>query len=228
MIALGIDTSSPATSIALLEDGEVRALFHREHDHPPSDAAFAILDELLRGEGLRPRDLDLFAACEGPGSFTGLRIGLGMAKTFAYALGRPVVGIDAVSATALGLHRGGGTAPRFGVVVPGFKKTNFVGLFRAEGERLILEGELDYADGADELAALIDKAKAPFHAPRALAWEQADVTLLEGCEALAISIARLAAQRAAADELPDFDAIQPRYLKPFNVGAKARGPEDLR
>lgn len=228
MLILGIDTSSPATSIALLEDDRVLALFHEDHDHPPSDAAFAILEGLLRGQGLALRDLDLFAACEGPGSFTGLRIGLGMVKTFAHALGRQVVSVDSVSAAAFGIGRQIDPGDRFGVVVPGFKRTCFVGLFRRDTEGPSIEAELDYVDGVEELESFRLRAARPLYATRPLAIAAEGVDLVTGVEATALSIARIARARQARGDLTAFDGIQPRYLKPFNVGAKARRPEDLR
>ena len=85
MILLSIDTSGPACSAALLADdrllGEIvinSALTHSETIMPA-------VDELLSRENLTCADVDLFAVAAGPGSFTGVRIGVCAAKGMAHA-----------------------------------------------------------------------------------------------------------------------------------------------
>ena len=60
-------------------------------------------DELLRGAGLGPADLDALVVGTGPGSFTGIRIGLAAARGLALALEIPVAGISTLAALAAGL-----------------------------------------------------------------------------------------------------------------------------
>jgi len=56
--------------------------------------------DLLDATGLRPADLDLLAVSHGPGSYTGLRVGIAFAKTFAWSLGKPLVGVGSLAAMA--------------------------------------------------------------------------------------------------------------------------------
>lgn len=105
-LVLGIDTSSQFGSLALA-DGD---LVLEDVVLPSGDgfghSIFGDIDELLGRHGLRLADIALFAAAAGPGSFTGVRVGLTAAKGFAAALGRPAAGISNLQALAsLGVGR---------------------------------------------------------------------------------------------------------------------------
>ncbi|NOX56260.1 MAG: tRNA (adenosine(37)-N6)-threonylcarbamoyltransferase complex dimerization subunit type 1 TsaB [Planctomycetes bacterium] len=95
MIVLGIETSSRAASVALLRDDQLldeRSLEDRGKRHGQTLVAEAA--RLFRTQGIKPQQCDLVAVSIGPGSFTGLRIGVVFAKTFAYAVGCPVAAVD--------------------------------------------------------------------------------------------------------------------------------------
>ena len=110
MILLSIDTSGPACSAALLADdrllGEIvinSALTHSETIMPA-------VDELLSRENLTCADVDLFAVAAGPGSFTGVRIGVSTAKGLAWGAQKPAIGVSTLEAMAYhGLAAGEGT-----------------------------------------------------------------------------------------------------------------------
>jgi tRNA threonylcarbamoyladenosine biosynthesis protein TsaB len=97
MLTLAFDTATDVATCALVRDGEVigerrsRAL-----------TVLADADELLREAGLAPADLRLIAVGVGPGSFTGLRIGLAAARGLALALDLPVAGVSTLEALAAG------------------------------------------------------------------------------------------------------------------------------
>lgn len=85
--------------MALLDAGEVLA----EHDEPSRNHSRTLLpaiDRLLRRQGLGPADLEAVAVGIGPGSFTGVRVGLALAKTIAFGLGIPPVGVSTLRALA--------------------------------------------------------------------------------------------------------------------------------
>jgi tRNA threonylcarbamoyladenosine biosynthesis protein TsaB len=97
---LAIDTSTPRGALALATaDGAVRVATPDPSQRHGRNLVPAIRD-LLRAAGLAPADLDGFAVGLGPGSYTGLRIGLTAAKTLAYATGKPLVGLDSLEVIA--------------------------------------------------------------------------------------------------------------------------------
>jgi tRNA threonylcarbamoyladenosine biosynthesis protein TsaB len=98
MLVLALDTTTRGGSLALVRDGEVLDVFEgdatRTHaTRLPGD----ILDCLARHQ-VGIRDIDLYGVAVGPGSFTGLRIGIATIQGLAFANGRPVVGVSALDA----------------------------------------------------------------------------------------------------------------------------------
>ena len=110
MITLALDTSGPVGSVALRREGCLlgeRTLDTQEHH---SSLLLPTTDELLRAHGLAPRDVELWAVGLGPGSYTGIRVGIAAAKGFALAHGRPMIGAGSVDALLLEHGRNGAAA----------------------------------------------------------------------------------------------------------------------
>lgn len=100
MLTLAIDTSGTTGSIALRRDGAVLEERTLELGRQHGQSLIPALQQLLQAQGLCVRDCGLIAVSVGPGSFTGLRIGIVCAKTLAYAISCPVVPVDTFQATA--------------------------------------------------------------------------------------------------------------------------------
>ncbi|MBI5397747.1 MAG: tRNA (adenosine(37)-N6)-threonylcarbamoyltransferase complex dimerization subunit type 1 TsaB [Verrucomicrobia bacterium] len=110
MITLALETSGPVGSVALRRGGLLlgeRVLDTREQH---SSLLLPTVDALLREHGLAPRDVELWAVGLGPGSYTGIRVGIAAAKGFAFATGRPLAGAGSVEALALERGRDGAVA----------------------------------------------------------------------------------------------------------------------
>ena len=101
MNILAIETSSPVGGAALVRDGVVlrEAVFEKGMEHGRELAPR--VDALCRAEGWTPlEDIDLVAVSQGPGSFTGLRVGIAFAKGVAFAASRPLVGVCSLDVIA--------------------------------------------------------------------------------------------------------------------------------
>lgn len=98
MIVLGFHTAGPACELALLRDGHVlserREAMARGQDARLPDLTRSILSDA----GIGIADLDRFAVVSGPGSFTGIRVGIAFARGLALATGRPAIGVTALEA----------------------------------------------------------------------------------------------------------------------------------
>jgi tRNA threonylcarbamoyladenosine biosynthesis protein TsaB len=100
MRALAIDTSTSMAGIAVVDEQGLLAEFMINNKKTHSQMLLPMLQELLESLKLDPADIDVFAAVTGPGSFTGLRIGVTTIKAIAYAAQKPVVGIPSLDALA--------------------------------------------------------------------------------------------------------------------------------
>ncbi len=96
-----IDTTQPTLCLALLRGAELITSIVDTSGAPHSQRLFPLLHELLAAQSFVPADLDLLAVNTGPGSFTGLRVGLAAVKGLAATLGKPAVGVNALNALAL-------------------------------------------------------------------------------------------------------------------------------
>ncbi len=97
---LALDTSTLQAALAVLRDDGATFNTHTEPTIRHGRALLPTLRDLLSRADLRPGDLDAVAVGLGPGSFTGLRIGLTAAKALAYAITRPLIGLDSFDALA--------------------------------------------------------------------------------------------------------------------------------
>ena len=107
MIILGVDSSSAAGSAAVSRDGELLYEAFANEGLTHSQTLLVRCDEALRAGGVRPSDVDVFAVTSGPGSFTGLRIGMGLVKGMAFATGAKCAGVSTFLALAEPLRYSG-------------------------------------------------------------------------------------------------------------------------
>jgi len=100
---LAIDTSSASGSIALVEGGSVTAGQKVAKVGKHSVWLLPAIDDFLKDRRIDISEIDLFAVGSGPGSFTGLRIGISTLKGLAWALSRPVIGVSTLEALAMNI-----------------------------------------------------------------------------------------------------------------------------
>ena len=100
MKILALETSARAVSVAVTENGVVLASAYQNNGLTHSRTLMPLVESVLREIGMTARDMDLFAVSTGPGSFTGIRIGVSAAKGLAFGAERPVVGVSTLAAMA--------------------------------------------------------------------------------------------------------------------------------
>lgn len=101
MISLFLNTSSNYLSLCLYEDNKILASIHKQMDRDLSKETLFLLENMLKKEKLTPKDIDEIICVRGPGSFTGLRVGVTIAKTFAYFLNKKLYSISSLEVMAL-------------------------------------------------------------------------------------------------------------------------------
>jgi tRNA threonylcarbamoyladenosine biosynthesis protein TsaB len=138
VLILSLDTSSPAGSVAILRDELTLGVISTRAEENYSSRIFRHLEFLLSDLTLKLEQFDLFAVSAGPGSFTGLRVGLTAAKGWAEVYGKPVVGVSALDAVAFQV-RSNRT-----VLVPALDARRgqiYFGVYRQAAAGLVLDGE---------------------------------------------------------------------------------------
>lgn len=128
---LVLDTATRTPIVALAAaDGALLAERHWESRHRHGEELLARLDEVLAEAGMSRRALTAVVVGTGPGSFTGLRIGLATAKTIAYALSIPIVGVSSTRALALAALHADPGATKVTIALPAGAADRYVHSFR--------------------------------------------------------------------------------------------------
>lgn len=103
MRTLALETSAKSVSAAVTEDGAVLCRCYQRTGLTHSRTLLPMVDAMLRNAELPLSSIDVFAAASGPGSFTGLRIGVSALKGLAWAMDKPCVGVSTLEAMARNL-----------------------------------------------------------------------------------------------------------------------------
>lgn len=126
---LSLDTTSGHGSLALIEDGRIVGESAMDSADGFGHVLYGQVEQLLRAQGWSLRDVDAFAASAGPGSFTGIRVGLTAVKGLGEALGRRVVAVSNLK--ALAWH---GSAPLRATVIDAHRGEVYGGVYSASLE----------------------------------------------------------------------------------------------
>ncbi|MCC8169079.1 MAG: tRNA (adenosine(37)-N6)-threonylcarbamoyltransferase complex dimerization subunit type 1 TsaB [Oscillospiraceae bacterium] len=103
MKVLAVDTSANVATAAVVEDDVLLGEYILNHKKTHSQKIMVMIEELMRDLELTVGDIDLFAVANGPGSFTGLRIGVATMKALAHSVNKPIVGISPLAGMAYNL-----------------------------------------------------------------------------------------------------------------------------
>jgi tRNA threonylcarbamoyladenosine biosynthesis protein TsaB len=142
VLALALDTSSLVGSLAVLRDDQLIGVVSTRSEENYSSRMFRHLDFLLHDLSLKLADFDLFSVAAGPGSFTGLRVGLTAAKAWAEVYKKPVVGISALEAVAMqSFRRNQASDPLIVPVLDARRGQVYCAFYQQAGAQLKLDGD---------------------------------------------------------------------------------------
>jgi tRNA threonylcarbamoyladenosine biosynthesis protein TsaB len=228
MLVLALDTTTRAGSVAVAKDGRVLDLLAGDPNRPHAERLPADLVRSLDRAGATLRDVDVFAVAIGPGSFTGLRIGIAAIQGCAFASGRRVVGVSALEALALAVSAAGGLGAdrRLGVWMDAQREEVFSALYVVTGEGpdaslATIEGPAvgDPATTAGRWHQLLRTVWCPVTGDGAVRYRHvlsetagSPVPVIEP-PPLAATMALVAEQRARAGESILPHAIRPLYVR---------------
>jgi tRNA threonylcarbamoyladenosine biosynthesis protein TsaB len=106
-LILALETATPVCSVVLARNGEILSLRESSVPNAHSSMLTLFIEELFLEAGLSYSDLDAVAVSMGPGSYTGLRIGVASAKGLCYALDKPLIAVPTLEAMAIGMRNQG-------------------------------------------------------------------------------------------------------------------------
>lgn len=136
MWLLAVDSSSKDASVALLRDDRLVALVAPRSDEQHSVALFRHMQAALREAGIELKDIDAYAVANGPGAFTGLRIGLALVKALAEMHSRPVVPVGVLEAVCASAAAEGCLVP----IVNAYRGQVFAAVYEKRDTEPALQG----------------------------------------------------------------------------------------
>lgn len=223
-LILAVETATLAGSLAVTRGVEVIGSLEGDPAVSHSNTLLADVDQLLAGTGVNLTDVDLFAVAAGPGSFTGLRIGIATIKALAATLDRPCAAVPTLQAVALA----GGASKTTVALLPAGRGEVFAQLYSVSADAVTalddpahispqkmidkygsLETALWCGEGAIAQRELIESSAAGRQ------WQIAPRT-----ENLARYVAALALTNFQRDELVAPDALQAIYVRPSDAELK--------
>tara|TARA_R110002072_G_scaffold173600_3_gene328465 strand:- start:26923 stop:27660 length:738 start_codon:yes stop_codon:yes gene_type:complete len=229
-VILAVDTSGMCGTIALKRDGELleeRELEQSRRRH--AQTLISEVQELLRTHRLASSRVGIVAVSHGPGSFTGLRVGIVFAKTFAYATGCSIVAVDTLQAVAEAAT--GDNFPeitRLQVVSDAQREQLFVsdfhrtpgGFWQSTGPISIVDCEA-WQNQAAELAGLKFSVSGPGLVKVADELSESVIRLPEECwTPRAANVAAIAGRLAAKGKFADAFDLEPFYLRKSSAEEK--------
>ena len=220
MLILAFESSARAGSCALLRDGILLAEYYQNGGQTHSRTLMKMAEDMLRNCDLTPQSVDAVGVAAGPGSFTGVRIGMSCAKGFAWAGELPLYGVSTLEAMAHGV------LPFAGLICAAMdarRSQVYNALFRSDGQsltRLCPDRALSVAELAEDLEKYGGEAKILVGDGAQLCYN----TIGSGLPGLRLAPEHLRHQRASgvalcayamlqAGEDGDGGALVPNYLR---------------
>ena len=233
MIILAIDTSEARGSVTVLRDGEPVGVLAHADKSDYSEWLIPAVEEVLEGAGVPTESVDVYAVATGPGSFTGVRVGLATVKAWCEVHGKPVVAVSRLEALARSGKREAGFQAAYydaqrGQIFAGLYRCAF-GKFARIGDEMVVGAEafLELATGEARQSQIRWVSLDPQLMTGLAGWkvrERLGDTMERGPAELATSIGVLAEQRAVAGQFTDPLGLDANYVRRSDAEIFWKGP----
>ena len=225
MWTLAIDTSTTTATVALLQNTETVVEIFVNSGKNHSFILMPITEQICKMADLPIEEIDLFVCTIGPGSFTGVRIGMSTVKGFALATGKPVVGVSTLEALAMNLS---GSRIIVCPMLDARKNQVYTALYRTDGNsapemmreetvteikcflQSIDENVIFLGDGAGKYAKIIKDTLV----------EKAHFTIGINNHIRASMVGLLGEKKLRDGEWMDSISLMPKYLRPSDAESK--------
>jgi tRNA threonylcarbamoyladenosine biosynthesis protein TsaB len=222
-LILSIETATAVCSVSLHQEGRLLALHELDQENAHGKKLLLLIDDLLKHSNLSSSDLNAIAVSSGPGSYTGLRIGVSIAKGLAYAHNLPIISVDSLHAMAYLFIDIAGKNDTIIPMIDARRMEVYTSIFNSTGELikgpypLIIEDNpfMEYlsmgrvffvGDGVGKLREVLEHENAVF--PNLLSSSR--------------SVGEIAYKKYLINEFVDTAYFEPNYLKDFKVIASKK------
>lgn len=216
-LILNIDTATGVCSVALAREGRVVAMKENDEGLNHSTLLGVYVDEVLRQAGVTMAGVDAVAVSAGPGSYTGLRIGVSLAKGLCYGAGKPLIAVGTLESMADAVADRVREDALYCPMIDARRMEVYAAVYDREGREVtgVRPVVLDESAFVDELSRGpvyffgdgSGKARGVLAHPNA--------RFLSGVTTSAVNLMRLAERKFAAGKFEDVAYFEPFYLKEF-------------
>lgn len=222
-LILAIETATEICSVSLIRDNEIIALRESEGNNEHSALLSTFIDEIMKQTGFQFQQLDAVAVSKGPGSYTGLRIGVSTAKGLCYALNKQLISVATLEAMAFQVVDSGKISENSDFqlcpMIDARRMEVYMAVFNSGMEEItsvkaeiINENSFSetqkkifiFGNGAAKCLSVLEKNE--------------NVVLLPEINASSVSVAKLAVKKFEQSQFEDVAYFEPFYLKDFVAG----------
>lgn len=224
---LQIETATSSCSVALANAGKVLAAKELSGRNVHAEMITLFIEEVMASAGVKYEDIDAVAVSSGPGSYTGLRIGVSTAKGLCFALGKPLIAVETLEAMASGMA-GRHDLSVFGnallcPMIDARRMEVYTAVFRAGGTR-VRETSAEIITG-HSFADLLQDRKILFFGDgaekcREILGQNANAYFFPGFINSATDLTKAAFEKFKDSAYEDVAYFEPYYLKDFIAGKK--------
>lgn len=223
-VILSVETATLSGSVALSRGEEIVGALAGDSGVSHSNTLLNDIDKLLRETHVELSDIDLFAVATGPGSFTGLRIGIATVKGLAATLDRPCAGVPTLHVIALSA----GESDRSVALLPAGRGEVFAQLLSVTKDGLVTELDEATHISPQRLLAKYDSLETVLWcgegaiANKALLDKHAGWRIAPPAPNLGIHVASLAFRKFRENQLQQPDELQAIYVRPSDAELKVK------
>ncbi|HAA12919.1 MAG TPA: tRNA (adenosine(37)-N6)-threonylcarbamoyltransferase complex dimerization subunit type 1 TsaB [Cytophagales bacterium] len=225
-LILSIDTSTPVCSVALHRNGQLVSLNELFLERTHASHLTLMIDQVLANAKASRSDISAIAVSEGPGSYTGLRIGASTAKGMAFALGVPIAAVPTLSAMARTVSGIQALSVGLCPMLDARRMEVYCQLYKPDGrlvwdtQALVVESIADFEESLDRFTILFFGDGAP--KLREILQTHPNAHLVDGIYPSAKSVGELAWDYFQQKQFVDVAYWEPFYLKEFQAGVPKR------
>jgi len=219
---LQIETATTVCSVALAKDGEVIDFKQLDERNIHAEIITLFIDELITGADLQYKDIDAVAVSSGPGSYTGLRIGVSTAKGLCFAIDKPLIAVETLAAMAQGIIAEGNVDNQTLLcpMIDARRMEVYTALFDAKG-KVVKPTSAEIID-QDSFAQQLQDYKILFFGDgaekcREILSVNPNAQFISGFANSATYLTKRAFEKFSNSEFEDVAYFEPYYLKDFLV-----------